>query len=89
MQILREKDSDIKLAKIDGTVEEETLKKMEVKGYPTLFFYRDGEPVKYSGKESHKPGPKDCAVTRDCMLHRSNHRNCQTEKDEKKGEKKS
>ena len=48
-QILKEKDSEIKLAKVDGTQEDETLKKMEVKGYPTLFFYREGEHIKYNG----------------------------------------
>ena len=48
-QVLREKDSEIKLAKIDGTSEEESLTKMGVQGYPTLLFYRDGEPIKYTG----------------------------------------
>merc|ERR1711981_899477 len=48
-QQLREKDSLIKIAKVNGPEEEELLKKMEVKGYPTLFFYRDGEPIPYGG----------------------------------------
>ncbi len=50
-QILREKDSEIKLAKVDGTQEEEIIKKMHVTGYPTLYYYPDGgaEPIKYSG----------------------------------------
>ena len=52
-QLLKEKDSEIKLAKVDGTEEEELIKKMNVQGYPTLLFYRgdDGtdEPVKYTG----------------------------------------
>ena len=39
-QQLKEKDSPIKIAKVNGPEEEELLKKMEVKGYPTLFFYR-------------------------------------------------
>lgn len=34
-QILKEKDSEIKLAKVDGT-QEEIRKKMDIKGYPTL-----------------------------------------------------
>ena len=50
-QQLKEKDSNIKIAKVNGPEEEELLKKMNVKGYPTLFFYRDGEeePLPYGG----------------------------------------
>ena len=48
-QQLKEKDSLIKIAKVNGPEEEELLAKMEVKGYPTLFFYRDGEPIPYGG----------------------------------------
>lgn len=39
-QQLKEKDSPIKFAKVNGPEEEALLKKMNVKGYPTLFFYR-------------------------------------------------
>ena len=48
-QQLKEKDSLIKFAKVNGPEEEDLLKKMHVTGYPTLFFYRDGEPIKYGG----------------------------------------
>merc|ERR1712223_1153166 len=48
-QQLKEKDSPIKIAKVNGPDEEALLTKMEVKGYPTLFFYRDGEPIPYEG----------------------------------------
>ena len=48
-QQLKEKDSPIKFAKVNGPEEEELLKKMHVNGYPTLFFYRDGEPIPYGG----------------------------------------
>jgi len=48
-QQLVEKDSLIKIAKVNGPEEEALLKKMDVTGYPTLFFYRDGEPIKYGG----------------------------------------
>lgn len=48
-QQLKEKDSPIKFAKVNGPEEEELLKKMNVNGYPTLFFYRDGEPIPYGG----------------------------------------
>merc|ERR1712079_390533 len=40
-QQLKEKDSPIKFAKVNGPEEEALLKKMNVKGYPTLFFYRE------------------------------------------------
>lgn len=52
-QILKDKDSPIKLAKVEGPEESDLLEKMHVTGYPTLFFYRDGEPVKYTGMEMH------------------------------------
>ena len=48
-QQLKEKNSPIKFAKVNGPEEEELLKKMHVNGYPTLFFYRDGEPIPYGG----------------------------------------
>merc|ERR1711935_178588 len=48
-QQLKEEDSLIKIAQVNGPEEEELLAKMEVKGYPTLFFYRDGEPIPYGG----------------------------------------
>lgn len=48
-QQLKEKDSPIRFAKVNGPEEEDLLKKMDVKGYPTLFFYRDGEPIPYGG----------------------------------------
>ena len=50
-QQLKEKDSPIKIAKVNGPEEEALLKKMDVKGYPTLFYYREGEtePLPYGG----------------------------------------
>ena len=48
-QILKEKDSEIKFAKVDGTEEEGLRDRMEVTGYPTLYFYREGEKLKYTG----------------------------------------
>ena len=53
-QILKDKDSPIKLAKVEGPEESDLLEKMHVTGYPTLFFYRDGEPIKYAGNEVQK-----------------------------------
>jgi len=48
-QMLREKDSEIKLAKVDGTEEEGLMDKQGVKGYPTLKLYRKGQLVPYTG----------------------------------------
>ena len=41
-----QKDSEIKLAKVDGTVESGLIKKMQISGYPTLFYYREGEYIR-------------------------------------------
>jgi hypothetical protein len=46
---LKEEDSPIKFGKVDGTEESTLLEKMHVTGYPTLFFYRNGEYIKYAG----------------------------------------
>ena len=44
--MLLQKDSEIKLAKVDGTVESGLIKKMQISGYPTLFYYREGEYIR-------------------------------------------
>lgn len=49
-QKLREKDSPIRFAKVDGPENQDLLEKMHVTGYPTLIFYRQGEPVPYAGE---------------------------------------
>uniref|UniRef100_A0AC34Q5G3 Protein disulfide-isomerase n=2 Tax=Panagrolaimus sp. JU765 TaxID=591449 RepID=A0AC34Q5G3_9BILA len=41
---------DVPLAKVDSTVETEIAKRFEIKGYPTLKFWKDGqEPIDYDG----------------------------------------
>merc|ERR1711942_103121 len=46
---LKEEGSDIKLAKVDATVEKELGEKAGVRGFPTLKFYKNGNAVDYSG----------------------------------------
>merc|ERR1712200_152090 len=48
-QMLLEKDSAIKLGKIDGVEEPELLTKHQVTGYPTLKLYRKGSLVPVTG----------------------------------------
>ena len=46
---LKESGSEIKLAKVDATVEKEIAQKYGVQGYPTLFWMVNGEKSDYKG----------------------------------------
>lgn len=48
-KILAEKESNVKLGKVDATEEGELAEQFGVRGYPTLKFFRNGNPVEYNG----------------------------------------
>lgn len=47
---LAEEESPIKLAKVDATQEQDLAELYKVKGYPTLMFFKNGNPIDYTGK---------------------------------------
>lgn len=69
---LADKESNIKLGKVDATEATELATEFGVRGYPTLKFFRNGSPIEYSGGRqaddivswlSKKTGPPAAALT--------------------------
>lgn len=46
---LNGESSDIRLGKVDATVQSELGERFKVKGYPTIKFFMNGEPIEYGG----------------------------------------
>lgn len=46
---MEDRDSNIKLGKVDATEESDLAEEFGVRGYPTLKFFRSGSPIEYSG----------------------------------------
>jgi len=46
---LKAENSEIRLAKVDATVQSELSERYKVRGYPTLKFFIDSNPIDYSG----------------------------------------
>ena len=49
-QALLDEGSSIRLAKVDATVESKCAEKYKVQGYPTIKFFKNGNPVEYAGE---------------------------------------
>jgi len=54
-QQLLEKDSNIKMAKVEGPENPGLLKRMNVTGYPTLFYYRNADDPTLRTEEMYQP----------------------------------
>lgn len=48
-QTLKDSNSEVRLAKVDAPEETSLAEKYQVRGYPTLKFFRDGKPSDYAG----------------------------------------
>lgn len=50
--VLRGESSEVRLGKVDATVQTELGERFKIRGYPTLKFFIDGTPIEYAGGRS-------------------------------------
>ncbi|KAF0763622.1 protein disulfide-isomerase [Aphis craccivora] len=48
-QHLAENELSVKLGKVDATIESELAEQFDIRGYPTLKFFKNGKPIDYTG----------------------------------------
>jgi protein disulfide-isomerase A1 len=48
-QALEKTDLSVKLAKVDATIHKKLAEKFDVKGFPSLIFFKDGSTSEYNG----------------------------------------
>ena len=51
---LAAENSEIKLAKVDAVEETELAQQFEIRGFPTIKFFKNGKPLEYSGKSKYQ-----------------------------------
>lgn len=49
-KLLASEDSKIKLGKVDATEQQELAEQYGIRGYPTLKFFKNGNPLEYNGE---------------------------------------
>lgn len=50
---LKKSENPVHLAKVDCTLEKDVCNSYEVQGYPTLKWFKDGQPSDYDGPRDH------------------------------------
>ena len=46
---MKKSKNGIPVVKVDATIEKRIADRFGVQGYPTLFLFRDGQPIEYQG----------------------------------------
>lgn len=75
-EVLAKNDPPLFLAKVDATEEKKTAEKFGVQGFPTLYFFKNGNKMEYTGGRTKdtivswvlkKSGPASVKVTCDAL----------------------
>ena len=69
-QNLEADGSEIKLAKVDATEESDLAQEHDVRGYPTIKFFKNQKPMDFGGEEEEGVGFQWCLLTslEPCLL---------------------